>query len=130
MHDFITGIQQIGIGVRNLKQSTHLYKDIFGLDVLIFDDTSDAHLMTKYTGDNIYNRHAVLTMNLAGGGGVEIWQYNNREPKEKTTKIKYGDIGIYAAKIKCRDVHQAHAILSSKKNIIVSPIITDSKNTH
>ena len=129
-HDFITGIQQIGIGVKNLKQSTHLYKDIFGLDVLIFDDTSDAHLMTQYTGGKIYNRHAVLTMNLAGGGGVEIWKYNNRVPKEKSTKIKYGDIGIYAAKIKCKDVQQAHSILSSKNDIIVSHLNTELKNAH
>ena len=128
MHDFITGIQQIGIGVRNLKESTHLYKDIFGLDVLIFDDTSDAHLMTQYTGGSVYNRQAILTMNLAGGGGVEVWQYNNREPKEKPTKIKYGDIGIYAAKIKCKDVQQAHTILSCKNDIIVSHINTEVKN--
>ena len=129
MHDFITGIQQIGIGVKNLRQSTHLYKDIFGFSVLIFDDISDAHLMTKYTGGQIYNRHAVLTMNLAGGGGVEIWQYNNREPKEKATTIHYGDVGIYAARIKCTDVENAHQLLSSNKNISVSAIQSDPKKT-
>ena len=130
MHNFITGIQQIGIGVKNLRESTLLYKQLFGLDVLIFDDTSDATLMTQYTGDQIYNRHAVLTMNLAGGGGVEVWQYKNRVPKENLIKLKFGDIGIYAAKIKCKNVQEAHRILSLNKEIIVSPIQNCNSNSH
>lgn len=125
MHDYIAGIQQIGIGVKNLRESTLFYKDIFGLDVLIFDDTSDAHLMTKYTGGKVYNRQAVLTMNLAGGGGFEIWQYNNREPKKSEAQIKYGDIGICAAKIKCPNINEAHNFLSSQKNLSISRVQTD-----
>jgi catechol 2,3-dioxygenase-like lactoylglutathione lyase family enzyme len=131
MHDYITGIQQIGIGVKNLRESTLFYKDIFGLDVLIFDDTSDAHLMTQYTGGQVYNRQAVLTMNLAGGGGFEVWQYNNREPKESLHEIKYGDVGIYAAKIKCKDINNAYSYLSSKENLTISDIQKDPvENQH
>ena len=125
MHDYIAGIQQIGIGVKNLRESTLFYKDIFGLDVLIFDDTSDAHLMTKYTGGKVYNRQAVLTMNLAGGGGFEIWQYKNREPKKSESQIKYGDIGICAAKIKCPNITDAHNFLSPQKNLSISRVQTD-----
>ena len=131
MHDYITGIQQIGIGVKNLQESTLFYKDIFGLDVLIFDDTSDAHLMTQYTGGKVYNRQAVLTMNLAGGGGFEVWQYNNREPQESKHTIKYGDLGIYAAKIKCRDINEAYSFLAKKSNLIISALQNDPiKNRH
>jgi catechol 2,3-dioxygenase-like lactoylglutathione lyase family enzyme len=131
MDDYITGIQQIGIGVKNLRESTLLYKDIFGLDVLIFDDTSDAHLMTQYTGGKVYNRQAVLTMNLSGGGGFEVWQYNNKEPKENIHTIKYGDIGIYAAKIKCRDINEAYAYLSTKANLTIYNIQKDPEgNKH
>ncbi len=131
MQDYITGIQQIGIGVKNLRDSTLFYKDIFGLDVLIFDDTSDAHLMAQYTGGKIFNRQAVLTMNLTGGGGFEIWQYNNKEPQESKQEIKYGDIGIYAAKIKCRDVKNAHSFFTSKLNLATSAIQNDpAKNQH
>ena len=125
MHDYITGIQQIGIGVKNIRESTLFYKDIFSLDVLIFDDTSDAHLMTKYTGGKVYSRQAVLTMNLAGGGGFEIWQYNNREPKKSEHTIKYGDIGIFAAKIKCKNIDEAHDFLTTKEKLSVSPIQKD-----
>lgn len=131
MHDYITGIQQIGIGVKNLRESTLLYKDIFGLDILIFDDTSDAYLMTQYTGGKVYNRQAVLTMNLAGGGGFEVWQYNNKEPQESIHTIKYGDVGIYAAKIKCRDINEAYSYLSTKANLTLSNIQKDPvQNQH
>ena len=131
MQNYITGIQQIGIGVKNLRESTLFYKDIFGLDVLIFDDTSDAHLMTQYTGGKVYNRQAVLTMNLSGGGGFEVWQYNNRTPQESKKEIKYGDLGIYAAKIKCRNIINAHLFLSAKANLTVSAIQIDpAQNQH
>ena len=131
MHNYITGIQQIGIGVKNLRESTLYYKDIFGLDVLIFDDTSDAHLMTQYTGGSVYNRQAVLSMNLAGGGGFEVWQYNNRTPKESPQLIKLGDVGIFAAKIKCRNIFEAHSFLSAKSHLSISPIQKDpADNSH
>ena len=122
MHDYISGIQQIGIGVKNVRESMLLYKKLFGLDVLIFDDTSDATLMTQYTGGKVYNRQAVLTMNLAGGGGFEIWQFNNREPKQPLQNIMYGDLGIYAAKIKCSDVESAHSYFDLHKQISVSSL--------
>ena len=131
MHDYISGIQQVGIGVKNLRESMLLYKELFGLDVLIFDDTSDAKLMTQYTGNKIYNRQAALTMNLAGGGGFEIWQYNNREPKQPLQNNKYGDIGIYATKIKCSDIKSAHAHFQLNKNIFTSALQNDPMgNTH
>ncbi len=125
MHDYISGIQQIGIGVKNVRESMLLYKALFGLDVLIFDDTSDACLMTKYTGGKVYNRQAVLTMNLAGGGGFEIWQFNNREPKQPAQNIRYGDVGIYAAKIKCNDVDEAYSFFKLNKQISISTVQND-----
>ena len=128
MHDYITGIQQIGIGVKNLRECTLFYKDIFGLNVLIFDDTSDAHLMTRYTGGIVYNRQAVLTMNLAGGGGFEVWQYNNREAKESSSGITFGDIGIFAPKIKCRSISEAHSFLLKRDNLILSDVQNDPIN--
>jgi len=125
MHNYISGIQQIGIGVKNLRESMLLYKILFGLDALIFDDTSDAALMKQYTGGEVCNRQAVLTMNLDGGGGFEIWQFNNREPTQPLQNIKYGDLGIYAAKIKCNDVEDAHYFFKSHKEIIVSTLQKD-----
>lgn len=50
MAEFITGIQQAGIGVSNAEKAKHLYKEIFGMNVLIFEDKAEATLMTNYTG--------------------------------------------------------------------------------
>ncbi|MDQ6842945.1 MAG: VOC family protein, partial [Bacteroidota bacterium] len=75
MKPLITGIQQVGIGVSNCNEAKYYYKDVFGMDILLFDDKGCADLMIQYTGCETHKRHAVLTMNLAGGGGFEIWQF-------------------------------------------------------
>jgi catechol 2,3-dioxygenase-like lactoylglutathione lyase family enzyme len=111
----ISGIQQIGIGVRDLRKAWRWYRDIFGVDVRIFEDASTAELMLPYTGGKPRKRHAVLTINMMGGGGFEIWQYIGREPKAPKEPIVLGDLGIFAAKIKCPDVEAAYQNFREKK---------------
>jgi catechol 2,3-dioxygenase-like lactoylglutathione lyase family enzyme len=123
-NDFITGIQQVGIGVTNAIEAKNYYKDLFGMNVLVFDDRSSASLMTKYTDNEVHDRHAMLTMNLGGGGGFEIWQYTSRTPTAQPN-INLGDIGIYAIKIKTIDIIKAYQFYSNAKNIIVSEIHTN-----
>ncbi len=120
MKDFISGIQQIGIGVEDAKDALLYYKHLFGMTTLVFDDLSEARLMTKYTGGNVYQRQAMLSMNLNGGGGFEVWQYTNRKPLQQPDNVIYGDIGIYAAKLKCADVAVAYQHFRQKENIAVS----------
>ncbi|MCY7421767.1 MAG: VOC family protein [Chitinophagaceae bacterium] len=122
MKNFITGIQQIGIGVTNASEAKHIYKELFGMNVLIFEDQAEASLMTKYTGSQVHKRHAILSMNLSGGGGFEIWQFTSRAPAKQNTP-RFGDLGIFAAKIKCRNVNKAHAHFSSKSNVRVSELM-------
>ena len=122
MKNFITGIQQIGIGVTNAVEAKHVYKELFGMNVLIFEDQAEALLMTKYTGSEVHKRHAILSMNLSGGGGFEIWQFTSRTPAQQTTP-RFGDLGIFAAKIKSRNVKKAHAYLSTKNNVQVSELM-------
>ncbi|MCB9046563.1 MAG: VOC family protein [Chitinophagales bacterium] len=124
MHDFISGIQQVGIGVADAHASMLKYKDLFGIDVLVFDDVADAALMTQYTGGTVHNRRAILSMNLSGGGGFEIWQYKSRTPSEPAQKPQYGDLGINAPKIKCYNVEQSHQHCK-KSGSWVSDIQTD-----
>ncbi len=101
MHDYISGIQQIGIGVKDASQLLNEYAQRFGMNTLVFDDVSEAKLMTKYTGGEVYKRQALLLLNMKGGGGFEIWQFQNRTPAESMTKLEFGDLGIFAAKLKC-----------------------------
>ena len=104
----ISGIQQIGIGVKNVKEAWKWYKDHFGVDIRIFEESAPANYMLPYTGGKPRNRRAALAINLMGGGGFEIWQYTERTPKAPEREIKLGDHGIFAAKIKSPDVKRTH----------------------
>lgn len=127
MSSLITGIQQVGIGVCDANKAKLLYKDLFAMDALIFDDKSSATLMAKYTGNTIYDRHAILSMNLSGGGGFEIWQFTSREPGQPDP-FTFGDVGIFAAKIKSQNIELAYQHFSNKKNIAVSALFNGYGN--
>ncbi len=120
----ISGIQQIGIGVENVKESWKWYKEKFGMDIKIFEEAALAELMIPYTGGKPRMRHAVLTMSLMGGGGFEIWQYVGRQPKPPSGEILAGDLGIFAAKIKSLDVKAAYENFK-KKNLNVNGLFKD-----
>ncbi len=126
MHHFLSGIQQVGIGVKNATEAMHLYKALFGMDVLIFDDVAPASLMTLYTGKTIFNRRAILTMNLKGGGGFEIWQFLDREPLNGGF-YSLGDIGIYAAILKSNDLQVSYKRLQKIPGIQVSEIKSEKQ---
>lgn len=100
----ISGIQQIGIGVSNVHEGFAWYRKHFGMDVPMFDEAAEAALMLPYTGGQPRSRHAILAVNLQGGGGFEIWQYTSRTPEPASFDIKMGDYGIYITKIKSKDV--------------------------
>jgi len=112
MSEYITGIQQIGIGVTDADEAKYLYRDLFGMNALVFDDEAAASLMTTYTGHKIYKRRALLTMNMNGGGGFEIWQFLNRTPALQQHEFIKGTPGINAIKIKSRYIDTAYDYLS------------------
>ncbi len=118
----IAGIQQLGIGVSNLKEASHWYKNILGFDVVIFDEAAEAKLMLRYTNNQIQSRHAVLTYNMKGGGGFEVWQYTSRIPEAPDFEIQLGDLGIFAGKIKTPDVHEAFKQFQKNDVNIISEI--------
>ena len=110
----VSGIQQIGIGVSNLREAWKWYIENFGTDVRIFEDNTVADLMLPYTSGKPQRRHAALALNLQGGGGFEIWQYTERTPQPPKQQIKLGDLGINAAKIKSKDVKATYQQLKDK----------------
>jgi len=117
----ISGIQQIGIGVSNVHEAWNWYREHFGMDIKIFEDSAVAELMLSYTGGRPRKRHAALTMNLQGGGGFEIWQYVDRIPDAPVNEIHAGDLGIYVTKIKTRNVRVAYEAFK-KKNLNLNGI--------
>jgi catechol 2,3-dioxygenase-like lactoylglutathione lyase family enzyme len=119
----ISGIQQIGIGVSNVHDAWNWYREHFGMDIRIFEESAVAELMLNYTGGTPRKRHAALAMNLQGGGGFEIWQYVDKAPKTPMNEIQAGDLGIYVAKIKTRKVRAAFEAFQ-KKNLNLYGIFT------
>ena len=110
----ISGIQQVGVGTTNFTESWKWYADLFQMNIKILEDDTVAERMLPYTGNAPQKRHACIAINLQGGGGFEIWQYSERTPQPVPFTIHIGDLGIFAIKIKCRDVEKFHQEISAK----------------
>lgn len=122
MQKVISGIQQIGIGIPNVHQAWSWYRKHFGMNIPIFEEAATANLMITYTGGIAQSRHAVLAINIQGGGGFEIWQFTNRKPQPPNFQVQIGDYGIFASKIKSRDVLATYQQFKKNKlNIIAAP---------
>jgi len=120
----ISGIQQLGIGVSNVAEAWKWYRKYLGMDIKVFEESATASLMLPYTGGVPQKRHAVLALNMSGGGGFEIWQYTERIPQPPKFVPALGDLGIFAAKIKARDVSKTHDWFKAEK-LKVSELNTD-----
>ena len=121
----IAGIQQVGIGIANVYEAFKWYREHFGMDIPVFDEAADANLMLPYTGGKPQKRHAILAINMKGGGGFEIWQYTSRVPQPATFEIQVGDTGLFCTRMKSDNVQASFAFLSNKKARIASPITQD-----
>ena len=122
MENLVTGIQQAGIGVHDADEAKILYRDLFGMNVLVFDDKATANLMAKYTGGEVHNRRAILSLNMKGGGGFEIWQFLERAPAHATDLPRLGDLGIFALKLKTLSIEIAHQHFQKFDGIILSDV--------
>jgi catechol 2,3-dioxygenase-like lactoylglutathione lyase family enzyme len=121
MKDFIiSGIQQMGVGVSDLATAWKWYIENFGMDCPIFEEEAEAKLMLPYTGGEPRSRHAVLAYNLQSGGGFEIWQYKGRTPVVSKEEIRIGYLGIFACKIKVRDIGKITEFFRGKGVTILS----------
>lgn len=114
MSSIITGIQQIGVGIPDVDAAWKWYRQVFGMRVSVFDDAAEARLMTRYTNGRVESRRAALALNMQGGGGFEIWQYTSKQPVMPSFTPEAGDLGIYAGRIKSRDVLAHHRLLVQK----------------
>lgn len=103
----------MGIGIPNVHEAWAWYRNNFGMDVPVFEEAATADLMLPYTGGKPHDRHAILALNLQGGGGFEIWQYTSRTPQPADFEIKLGDLGIYICKMKCTNAEKAFATFDS-----------------
>ncbi|MBN1118856.1 MAG: VOC family protein [Bacteroidales bacterium] len=126
----ISGIQQIGIGVKNVKEAWGWYKKYFGIDVRILEESAPAEFMLPYTGGKPKNRHAALAVTLQGGGGFEIWNHTDFEPRAASFEIQLGDLGLFAAKIKCKDPEKTYAWFKDANQNLLGPIFEFEGTKH
>lgn len=122
MEKIISGIQQIGIGIPDVYKATEWYRKHFGMDIKVFEDAATADLMLPYTGGKPHDRTAILTLNMKGGGGFEIWQYTSRTPVAADFDFMMGDLGINCAKIKSIDVPGSYMEMKSAGLEVLSPL--------
>jgi len=120
----ISGIQQVGIGVPNVHEGFKWYRQNFGMDIPIFEEAAEANLMLPYTGGQPHKRHAILAINMKGGGGFEIWQYTSRTPQPCAFKPMMGDLGLFCAKLKTDNIQLSYLHLQSKGAKLLSEITT------
>jgi len=126
MQDYIiSGIQQVGIGVSNVHAGFSWYNKHFGMDVPVFEEAAEANLMLPYTGGKPHKRHAILAINMKGGGGFEIWQYTSRTPQPGTFTPQLGDLGLFCAKLKTDNVQASFDYLKSQNVKLLGTITTN-----
>ncbi|MEM1123657.1 MAG: VOC family protein, partial [Bacteroidota bacterium] len=126
---FIYGIQQIGVGVDNAPKLFEWYATRLGADVRVFDDNNTATHMAPYMGGEAHDKRAILAMNMQGGSGYEIWQFEDRVPQAPTTPIQLGDTGIFSVKVKTRDAQVALNDLKNKGEAPLSDVVQAPNGT-
>jgi catechol 2,3-dioxygenase-like lactoylglutathione lyase family enzyme len=131
MNDYvICGIQQVGVGVKDVDIAWAWYRKSFGMDCPIFEETAEAKLMLPYTGGEPRSRRAVLAFNLQSGGGFEIWQYKGRTPVESAEEVKAGNLGIFACKIKVKNIEKTLAGYKENNTPVLSEPSPDPSGKH
>jgi catechol 2,3-dioxygenase-like lactoylglutathione lyase family enzyme len=121
----ISGIQQAGIGVTDVRGAFRWYNEMLGMDIPVFEEAAVADLMLPYTGGSPHSRHAILAINLRGGGGFEIWQYTSRTPQPASFSPQLGDLGLFCCKIKSSDVRATYERFLSAKTPTLGGIVSD-----
>jgi catechol 2,3-dioxygenase-like lactoylglutathione lyase family enzyme len=122
----ICGIQQIGIGVTNLTESWRWYREHFGMDIRMFEEAAYAKYMLPYTGNQPQKRHAILAINMQGGGGFEVWQYMERTTQFPAFTPEMGDLGINICKMKSFDLNDTYNDMKNN-GLNITPLVKDPK---
>jgi catechol 2,3-dioxygenase-like lactoylglutathione lyase family enzyme len=127
----INGIQQLGVGVENLQEGFDWFRQNFGMDIEVFNEKATAKLMLPHTGGLPRERHAVLAINMQGGGGFEVWQHTEKKPVKPHFEIQLGDLGISVGKMKTHDIEKTYSSFKQKGLTLLTEVAKDpSGNPH
>lgn len=112
----------MGVGVENIEEGFKWFRQNFNMNVVVFDEKEVAKLMLPYTGGEPRERHALLAINMQGGGGFEIWQHTGRKPLVSTRQILLGDLGICITKMKTANAAKTYDIFKEKGLNLLTPV--------
>ena len=133
-YDFVSRITSYNVCyTKLLREAWKWYRKHFSMDIRMFEEEAVAELMLAHTDGQPRKRHAVLALNMQGGGGFEIWQHKGKKPEPCSFEIQVGDLGINIGKIKTADVQAAYQkFKSSGLNVLTSvqkdPVGNDRNN--
>lgn len=125
----INGIQQLGVGVENIEQGFTWFRQNFGMDILVFEEKAIAELMLAHTDGKTRERHALLALNMQGGGGFEVWQHTGKKPVKPGFEIQLGDLGIAIGKLKTANIKKAYDTFKDKGLNILTKLQKDPNGT-
>jgi catechol 2,3-dioxygenase-like lactoylglutathione lyase family enzyme/uncharacterized glyoxalase superfamily protein PhnB len=101
------------------------------MDILMFDEEAVAELMLAHTEGKPRARHAILALNMQGGGGFEIWQHTEKKPTQISSEILLGDLGINIGVLKTDNIEAAYQkYKDSGLNLLAKISKTPSNNKH
>ncbi len=115
----------MGIGVPDVQEIWKWYRKFFGINIRVFEDAADAPLMINYTGGKVQSRTASLALSMESGGGFEIWQYTSRSTEKAKFDIQLGDYGLYACRIKSRNVKKSYDFFKKNSADILGELSLD-----
>ncbi len=121
----INGIQHISIGIPNTYEAWTWYRQNLGFDIPLIDDKDATERMLPLTNNRAEDRHIVFAINMQGGAATMLWQYTTRKPEAPQTDIKLGDLGIFAAKIKSKNIKRCYLKHKVQNVNIISDIQKD-----
>lgn len=131
MPNKINGIQQLGVGVENVHEAWKWYRQHFSMDIRMFEEEATAEFMLAHTAGKPRKRHAVLALNMRGGGGFEIWQHKGKTPEPPKFEIQLGDLGINIGILKTDNVAAAYEKFSRSGLNLLGTVQNDpSGNDH
>ncbi len=125
----INGIQQLGVGVTNIEEGFAWYRKHFGMDIKMFEEAAMAELMLPHTEGKARSRHAILALNMQGGGGFEIWQHTGKTPQNIDFQLQLGDLGIFIGKLNTADVHKAFAYCQKLGLTLLGEVVKNPSGT-
>jgi len=119
----IHGIQHIGVGVPDHAASWKWYRKFFGLDIPLFNDEAEAHLMTIYTGGEVISKRAAMVLNLKGGCAMEVVSPSTFKASHSSVEHQLGDLGIQIGWIKAPNVREVFQFYKTAGVEVISDLM-------